>query len=205
MNNPRFYCIAVFSLCILQLLIVGCVSTSPPSKFYTLTTLQKAATQEPEEKATGRISVKLLPVDIPDYLDRPQIIIRKGENQLTRAEFDRWAGSLRENISTVLRENLSVLLSTDKATVLSWESPVPYEYRLAVDISRFEAVAGDTVQLEARWTIIEEKGKTVVASRGGSFDKKTDGHGYTKIVAAMSAVLETLSRQLAKDIMAVVQ
>ena len=203
MKNTLFYCIAVFFLCIFQVCIIGCISSSPPSTFYMLTTIQKEETQQMETKALSRISVKLVPVDIPDYLDWPQIITRAGKNQLNRAEFDRWAGSLRENIYTVLRENLSILLPIEQATVLSWDSPVQYEYRLAVEVICFEAVSGDSVLLKARWTILEEKEKTVVALGEKSFDKKTDGQGYAEIVAAMSNALEALSRQLAKEIMSV--
>jgi len=204
MKNILFSCIAMFFFCISHVFILGCVSRSPSSKFYTLTTIQKTETQQPAEESLSRISVKLVPVDIPDYLDRPQIITRKAKNQLKRAEFDRWGGSLKENIYTVLRENLSVLLSAEKAAVLFWESPANYEYRLTVKIIRFEAMPRGTVQLKARWTILEEKGKKIVSSREASFDETIDGQGYAEIVGAMSTALEALSRQIAKEIISLV-
>ena len=203
MKNTCMYPVTIAILCFLHLSILGCAGTSPPSKYYMLTALQKEETQQLRIHPDTRISLRLAPVDIPDYLDRPQIMSRKGKNQLHRAEFERWAGPLRENIYTVLRENLSVLLPTEKASLVSWDSPVPSEYLIAVEITHFEAVPHNTVLLTARWTILEENGKTVAASGETHLDEKRDGQEYDDIVSAMSRALGALSRQLAQEVASV--
>ena len=35
------------------------------------------------------------PVKLADYLDQSQIVTRKGDNQVIKAEFNRWAGPLK--------------------------------------------------------------------------------------------------------------
>ncbi|GAB6190600.1 PqiC family protein [Desulfocastanea catecholica] len=54
-----------------------------------------------------------MPVEIPDYLNRPEIMTRKGRNTVELAEFNRWAGSFKESITAVLAENLGLLLGSD--------------------------------------------------------------------------------------------
>jgi uncharacterized lipoprotein YmbA len=71
----------------------------------------------------NQVSVSIAPVEVPDYLDRLQIVTRDGNNGLKLAEFDRWGGSLGENIATVLVENLSLLLGSDRVFTYPRLSP----------------------------------------------------------------------------------
>lgn len=97
----------------------GCAS-SKQARFYTLSPMSAPGDLPKRVPAEQRMAVAIGPVAIPDYLNRPQIVSRSGPRELKLAEFERWAGSLEEDISRVVAENLSVLLAPDNVTVLRW-------------------------------------------------------------------------------------
>src|SRR5512145_486746 len=93
--------------------VAGCAS-SPTARYYAISPLTVQEQRSAAATATKPVAVSVAPVEIPDYLDRLQIVTRDGANGLRLAEFDRWGGSLSENITTVLVENLSALLQSDR-------------------------------------------------------------------------------------------
>jgi uncharacterized lipoprotein YmbA len=181
-------------------LFSGCGGTGP-SRFYTLNSLngmEAVLTVSPEK----RISVLVNPVEIPDYLDRPQIVTRTGRNELTIAEFDRWTGSLREDIERVLIENLSILLSQSPVSVVSAKWGMPLHYRLAVNVTRFDVVPEGNVELKAQWTLVG-KDRQQILVRESSIRESIEGKDYSARVSAMSRSIEKLSRNIAQEIQSV--
>jgi uncharacterized lipoprotein YmbA len=111
-----------FAACALGLFVVilsGCAS-SPPSKFYQLGALNGQAVETRNASHQGSEVVSVGPLRIPDYLDRPQIVTRSGNNELKLAEFDRWAGSIENDIIRVLAEDISAQLPADRFFVIRW-------------------------------------------------------------------------------------
>ena len=184
-------------------MLAGCAS-SPPSKFYQLSSLQ-GQTQVAREGARDQsLIVAVGPVRIPDYLDRSQIVTRSGKNELTLAEFNRWAGSLEADVSRVLMEDISSLLPADRFFVVRWlpylESELPVSYRVQLRIESFEGTPGDSVFLRAHW-VISAKGKDVLLKKESAISEQVKGSSYDALVEAMSKAVEKLSREIAEGIM----
>lgn len=180
----------------------GCTG-SKPARFYTLSPLSSPGDLARKVPADQGIAVAIDPVAIPDYLDRPQILSRSGPRELKLAEFERWAGSLSEDISRVLAENLSVLLAPDNVTVLRSGRdayPVPAEYRIVVEVLRFDGTIEGSVNLAARWTFFREKGKNVLSVGESNVEEPVEGPDYEALVGAMSRALAALSREIATAI-----
>lgn len=180
----------------------GCAGTRS-ARFYTLT--PSIVTGERPKAVSGEqgIAVAVGPVAIPDYLNRPQILTRSGPREIRLAEFERWAGSLEEDVSRVLAENLAALLSPDNVTVLRWgrgTQPVPALYRVRVDVTRFEGTLGESVVLAARWSVFREEDGKILAARESNVKGPVEGQGYDALVNAMSRALATLSREIAAAI-----
>lgn len=133
MMGRKNYHLAIIGLtCLLALSIVGCASTEP-SRFYILDTIDRVSDGESD------LSIGVGPVGIPEHLDRPQIVIRVSPNKLELSDFDKWAGSLRDNISQVLSENLSRLLSTDRVSTYPWQTNQAIDYKVTVEILPYRA------------------------------------------------------------------
>src|SRR5574340_182433 len=120
------------SLCTLAVLLVGCASTNP-AHFYTL-----APTATPAGTSTSH-AIAVGPVSVPSVVDRPQIVIRTGPNQVNFDEFNRWASPLKDGIAQVVAGNLSALLGTPRVTVFPRATIADLSYRVEIDVLSFES------------------------------------------------------------------
>jgi uncharacterized protein len=201
MEHPHYFRYITYTLVsTLVVLFYGCMGKSQPSRFYALSPINAPAETKTEASVEPRTVIELSTVDIPDYLNRPQLVTRNGQNELNVAEYDRWAGSFNSDIVTVLAENLSTLLSRDGIAVVSADWNIPLNYRLAVDIRRFDIMPNDTLLLKAEWTLAGNHDKTAHLLREVSFSEPINGTDYPARVAAMSRTMERLSREMASTI-----
>jgi uncharacterized lipoprotein YmbA len=188
---------------------MGCTK-SEPSRFYVL---DPGAGLEAIENGTSTrqgVAVGVGPVEIPQYLDRPQIVTRTSANSLDLGEFDQWAGRLSEDFTRVLAEQLSAVLATDNVAIYPWSGSSQVDYQITVKVLAFEADAVGTSALDARWSITDAKSKqTLITARSrlrqGSppaTDKPRTPAEYQAIVASMSDNLAALARDMAERIAA---
>ena len=182
-------------------LIAGCGSTQP-ARMYTLTPLEHHESKPTVEQGMDQVSVSIAPVEVPDYLDRLQIVTRDGNNGLKLAEFDRWGGSLGENISMVMVENLSLLLGSDRVFTYPRLSPEKPDVRVGVRVLRLDCMPGDRVELKAQWIVTVGQEKQVAANRLSTFTERVSDGRYETLVAAVSRAVGQLSREIAKEIAA---
>ncbi len=189
----------------LLVMLTGCAG-SPHTKFYQLSALSGSAKMPQAASADGNMIVSIGPVIMPDYLERPQIVTRAGKNELDLAEFDQWAGSLRDDINRVLVENIGQILPTDRFFVLRWapylDSQGTNAYKVEVRIDRFEGILGEEVLLLTQWGIFDGK-RSLLTKKQLGISERMNGSSYDALVAAMSRALEKLSRDIADGIISV--
>jgi len=190
----------VFLLLALELLFVsGCASTGP-SRFYTLSPLQKGGMEMTRSTTHQHITIGVGPIRFPEYLERSEIVTRSSSNKIEISEFDLWAGSLVEDFSRVFAENLSLLLSTERVTIFPQPKTLPLNYQVMMDVIRFDGFIGGDVSLMVRWAIMEGKEKKLVFIHKSSIIEPSGAKGYEAMVAAQSRALEKLSREIAEAI-----
>jgi uncharacterized protein len=185
--------------CLGVLFVLGCAS-SPPTRFYTLSSLQAGGSERRESTSNQGLVIGVGPIKFPAYLDRPEIVTRSSSNKITLSEFDVWAGSFEEDFSRALAENLSVLLSTESVTVYPRIHPGFANYQIGVDVIGFDGPLGGDVSLIARWAIFEGKERKLVSVHKSTIVEPSGGKGYEAMVAADSRALEKLSREIAEVI-----
>jgi hypothetical protein len=189
--------------------LAGCVNlgsgTQQTTKFYVLNSLYSAKGEiEPQTTVDGKV-IGIGPVDIPEYVNRPQIITRTSTNELEVAPFARWAEPVETNLSRVVAENLTVLLSTDRVIVYPWKGTVTIDYQVSLEVTRFDGVLGGPVSMRARWTVLGDNGAEVLLRKQSSLSTHAEAETYEALVAAQSRLLADLSRQIAQGIQAVSQ
>jgi uncharacterized lipoprotein YmbA len=86
------------------LALIGACSSSPPTRFYTLSETAPEAGPAPQP---GAGSVLIYRVTIPGEIDRPQLVRQMDVNRLQISEEDRWAAPLDEMIRRVLSDDLA--------------------------------------------------------------------------------------------------
>ena len=183
------------------LLLTGCGSSSPRVAFYTLNPLTAMQVEAKTPATDQKLSIGVGPVEIPEMLDRPQIVTRSGPNKLNVDEFHRWAGRLDENLAGVLAENISLLLATDQVAVYPWQTDFKPRYRVALKIRYFEGQWGKDVILEAIWSVSSQQSQQPHIKRKSIINESLSPEpDYAALVAAHSRAIAQLSREIVKEI-----
>lgn len=179
--------------------LAACGSTAQ-SRFYTLSSLAVSGELHHAPAGKQRQIIGIGPIALAKYLDHPAITTRSGANTLHRAELDRWGGSLADEVSRVLVENMRQLLSDEGYLVLPWLETAAVNYRVQLNITRFEATPEGRVELNAAWLLHGQEGNIPLSSGDAAFVEPVQGEGYPAISAAMSRALAELSRRIAVEI-----
>jgi uncharacterized lipoprotein YmbA len=184
--------ITPFLVTVAAFLLLAACATTPGARFYTL----NASPVEAAPKASN-LSLALGPIDLPEYLERPQIVTRAGDNRLDVDEFNRWGGRLEEEIARVLVVHLGRRLGTDR--VYSYPSRIgaDTDYRLVLEFRRFDGVLGGEVVLEAAWSLVDDRNASVLETGQASYRRSLKGPDYADYAAALSALLARLGDDLA--------
>lgn len=135
----------------------ACSTTTPPLRFHSLLDSQAVfAGAAGSSSATTPIRLTITPIQIPVAVDRPQWLVRRGDDTLQLLEQDRWAAPLADELKAAIRARLwsrwnvvDAALPTSgtvAAEALSW--------RLVLEVLRLDARPAVDVQLEARWTLL---------------------------------------------------
>jgi uncharacterized lipoprotein YmbA len=169
--------------------------TSTPSRFYMLNSLAASETAAATAAPQGPV-IGVGPITLPKYLDRPQLVTRTGGNQLALAEFDRWAEPLQDNVSRVLAENLARLIPTDQVLRHAWPRGTTLDYQVTLEVLYFDGWLGGESRLLARWSILDDAEAPLMSQRA-FLHTPSGGSEAEALVAAMSRLLEWLSRDLA--------
>jgi len=176
-------------------------ATSEPSRFYTLTPPPPPDRAEPAAGAVTRqapLNVALSPVQVPRYLDRPQLVTRSDANTLELAEFDKWSEPLSDMIGRVLAEDLSRRLADARIFLLPVRQAVPIERIVDIQVMRFDADAAGLVTLDARWQAFSEGGRKLMAAEVTLVREPAAQAGKAAVVAAMSRALSRLAAEIAE-------
>lgn len=187
---------AIATVCALAIVSAGCGS-SPPSRFYTLS----AAAAPAPAAGPSDLSVAVGPVSVPAMIDRPQIVVSAGPNQVRLDEFNRWAAPLQSNISRVVADNLIAMLGTTRVTLFPQTVSGAADYRAAIEVQSFESTPGDAAALDALWTVSRardgksQSGRTTVR-------EPAPQNGFDGLAAAHSRALARLSRDIADAVQA---
>jgi uncharacterized lipoprotein YmbA len=178
-------------------LAAGCAS-SPPVRFYVVTPLAGPA---PAARAPGP-AVVVSAVRLPEYLERPQLVTRSGDNRLRLEEFDQWGGNLAKDLTRVMTENLSLLLGSDGVVAAPHTQRARPDYRVEIEVLRFERAGDARVHLAAKWRLLRGADGSPLASPTTVLESGPlpEAAGIEHTVAAMSAVYGELSRVIAQAV-----
>lgn len=196
--------ILVMVLGIWGLSVSGCATTQP-TQFYLLSSLTKPNVPAKSTGETSGLSLGIGPINLPKYLDRPQIVTRASRNSLTLGEFHKWAEQLEDNVGQVMAENLSILLSTDRVELFPWRLQRSIDYQVILDVIQFDRNPDGDALLLARWSIVDDKGHPVLRGKKSRVTAKPNGQDYESLVEALSKTLADFSREIAGVIQSLAQ
>lgn len=189
--------IVVLVFCLLS----GCLGGGGNSVRYYL--IDPVGTETPAEKPSRALAIEITDLHIPQYLERFQIVTRDGSNRLHLSENNQWGENLRKNLMRTMSQNLAGHLATiDIGTPLNRSASIP-DYRIQVDITRFERGVDGVVRLDASWQISKGSDKVL-----GTYLSDLEGaaavaeNDYGSIVTAMQDLYAQLCTRIADSIIA---
>jgi uncharacterized lipoprotein YmbA len=175
----------------------GCAGERGASpRFYLLTPMAAPSAASAPAALDGAATIGIGPVRIPAYLDRPQIVTRRGREEIDLAEFDRWGEPVAEGLPRAIADNLAVLMPGENIALFPWAGSRPIRHRVLIDVTRFDGTPGGDVVLDARWRVLAADRQELVVRRS-VLSEATGGPGYPALVAALSRSLAALSREIA--------
>jgi len=180
----------------LVIAVAGC--STAPSRFYSLSSTASAdgTVVMPAKIAVG-------PVAIPASVDQPEFVVQVAANQVHVDEFNRWVSPLSDGIARAVAGDLVVLLGTPEVASAELANFTP-DYRVTIEVQRFESSLGQAATLEAVWTV--RKTKSGETRSGRSVERQpVQGQSYDALAAAHSQALEKMSADIAAAIRAEAQ
>ena len=169
----------------------GC---TPTTRYYALSAVGGDAAFA-ARPATGSAVIALGPVELPDYIDRPQIVTRTGANTLDQAAFDQWGGDLDDMIPRLLVEDLAAKLPADHVVPFPQVADVGFAYRVPVSITQFDVSTSGEAVVAARWQVRGPGG--TLAVRETVARSQADGKSFDARVAALSRALADVTADIA--------
>jgi len=174
---------------------VAACGTTPPARFYTLNAASAPAA------TTSNLSVSVGPVSVPAIVDRPQIVVSTGANQVALDDFNQWASPLQNNIARVVAENLAAMLGTPRVTLSSQSLGADAAYRAVIEVQRFESTPGEAAIFDAVWTVRRSRDGATQIGRTNVREASPEA-GYAALAAAHSRAVARLSQDIANAVRA---
>ena len=181
------------------LLAAGCFGGSTPPEFFTLSPPPGAAAG-PALASRPELGIAVGPLELPRYLDRPELVTRDGSHRLVVADAHRWGGSLRTDILRVVADDLGRLLGTARVAIYPAEPRFPVAYRILLDVREFEGTPGEGVRLRLRWTVASGVDGRALAVEESVVEQPLASASFEDLVAAESAALAAVSRRIAERV-----
>lgn len=186
-----------FLVTLVGISLSACTST-PAVRFYILESLSQTAPSHIE--ISRQRSIGIGPLTVPAILERKQIVTRLPGNAVQIAESRQWASPLQDNLLQALTRNLSSLQSGNIVRAYPWSVHGTVDLQVIVDIIRFDTTLGESVNLEANWTIKNEKTNGILKNGRSVINHSLSDSSYPGTVRALSKILGEFSQELSISI-----
>ena len=183
----------LISIALVAALAAGC--STAPARYYSL-----SSTATADGTPATRASVMVGPVTIPAAVDQPEFVVQTAPNRVEVNEFNRWVAPLNDAVARAVAGDLVVLLGTPEVASAQLANFTP-DYRVTIDLQRFDSIQGDAALVEAVWTVRKTAGGETRSGRTVAREP-AQGQGYDALAAAHSRAIAKLSADIAAAIRA---
>jgi hypothetical protein len=202
--HPNRRCKKAWLLLLTALVTIAACSSLPPIRYYTLSA-ESAPSGAAAITRPARAPYTIDAVSIPDFLDRPQIVLRTSTKSVEMLEYDRWAAPLPDQIERVMAADLSARLGPGAVIDPGLPTNSQAKRRITVSILGFDPSKSGESSLEASWVISDAKSGSPVVS-GPIFRTRhvatTNGPDVMDIVGTMSGLVTQTAADIATTIAA---
>ncbi len=182
--------------CLALLLGLAACGPGEPAHFYLLSP-EPAGSVVP----AGGPVVFVDQATVAPYLDRSQIVSRVAADQVAFAELRTWAEPLTGMITRYVVDALGARLGPDRVLETPARRDLAPDFRLALDVQRFDGDQAGLMVLDVRWTLLAGADERFVATgRERIAEPAADPASWDSRVAALGRALSRFSRTLGEAI-----
>ena len=194
MSFPRRRESRLAVLAVIAIALAACGGSPVKESFYTL-----SGPQAPMPAAgAAPPSIFVGPVTVPEAVDRLPMVLRTTANQVEISDAHRWAEPLKASIPRVLGETLMRELATPDVRFTRAGSSLDADFRVAVEVQRFESSLAQGATVDALWTVTPRQGKA--RSGRSTVSEPAASADPGGVAAAHSRALERVGRDIAAAI-----
>lgn len=195
MKTKNNFANLLIGVCILSALS-ACMPFEPTTD-NTVFHLMKPANNIAKVGIDKSIDVNLMPVSLPQYFTRNQIVVNSEGSKVMLSNNDRWAESTGGGFTRVLAQNISG--ASENIDVLTYpsQSRAANSLDLRVEVWNIDGNFNGDVKLSGRWQLVARSGKKI--SKQFEF-KVPCGDTYGSYVEAINAAIYKLSDEIVKNL-----
>ena len=181
----------------LAFVLAACGAPGPREQFFTLS----APTPGTAPPAADSPGIFVGPVSVPQAVDRQGMVLRTAPNEVDISEAYEWAEPLRKAIPRLVAETLARELGTSRVLASREAAGQPVDYRVAIEVQRFDSSLDDGATIDALWTVKATRGGRTRSGRSLEHEGIAS-HDPAALAAAHSRALERVARDIAAAIRA---
>jgi len=192
MNTPaRLTCIAAIAF------LSACAS-APPARHITLDDGRPLVA-----KSSITPGIAVVRANVPDRIDRPQLVLRSDGNRVSLSDQYRWAEPLRREIPRIIANDLGELLDSSRvAAVMPDDAGFPVDFKLVLDFQQLDAVVGKGVDVDVLWRVEPRDGRAFVGRASFRQPLVDSAADTSALVAAQRQALRRVAAEIAMEIVA---
>ncbi len=177
---------------LLLLLVNSCIKQPIPVYYYTLGDSELPVTSSNSSLPTIAVG----PVDVASFLNQGQLITQNSRYSVTIEEQHRWAGNLKDMLTTVIISNLRHTLKTEKIHTFPISEKTEH-LQLAINFTHFEKDSDGNALITAYWKVISEDGKNILYQKTSTLHTTPENNAFVALSKALSIGLSKLSNEIA--------
>jgi len=182
----------------IALLVNGCIGTTAETRYYALNSSAIS------ENTNEGLIISVGPFEIPEYLNRHNVILRGKGTNLKVLKFDYWAEPLAYAVTRRIAVTLSGDINDGFVVQFPASTDVSPDYRVRGRITHFEADENGEVRLSVRWAILNRDKSFAVSPRGANFSTSVEpSDDVTAITTAMGDLLDELTLTIEQELKAI--
>jgi uncharacterized protein len=179
----------------------GCSILAPQpdrSRFFVLTPSADSQVAPVALVGSGHsVTIGLGPIAIPRYLQRPEVVTRISQTELSVSDNDRWAEPLGACVASVLAQDLSVDLPGLQIVAFPWSKKNRIAYRVSVEFFHLERTADGKADVQVTWSVRSGLDNKLLQS-GTTIAIRAAGADQSSASAALSEGIAQLGREIAE-------
>ena len=183
---------AIVATCIA---IVGGCAGPIQTRYYALADETPGAVKTTASESRQRLAIG--PVTLPEAVDRRQMVLRTAPDVYVISDANAWLSPLKSDLPRVIADEVARQMPSAQVAAYTQHSGQDADFRVVIDVTRFESAPGESISLDATWAVRDRSG-SVLRESSGAYIVPVDAAGIPAVIAAHRTALAALGREIAQ-------